>query len=62
MQDIDGLVDEGLTWRITQATEARHRAERSQLQDASDLGEDRAALSDYLQRLITDEVWRKKNR
>jgi len=62
MQDIDGLADEGLTWRITQATEARHRAERAQLQDASDLGEDRAALSEYLQNLIKDEVWRKKSR
>jgi DNA primase len=62
MQDIDGLADEGLTWRITQATEARHRSERSQLQDAADLGEDRAALLKHLQNLIKDEVWRKKIR
>jgi DNA primase len=62
MQDIDGLADEGLTWRISQATTALHRADRVQLQDASDLGEDRAALSNSLQNLIKDEIWRKKSR
>ena len=28
MEDMDGLPDEGLTWRLSQAAEARHRSER----------------------------------
>ncbi|MEZ5778347.1 MAG: DNA primase [Paracoccaceae bacterium] len=58
--DLDGLADEGLTWRLTQAAEARHRAERSKLDDDSDMGEDRAALSAEIQRLIDAAVWEKK--
>ncbi|SPH18777.1 DNA primase [Defluviimonas aquaemixtae] len=60
MEDLTGLADEGLTWRLTQAAEARHRAERSKLDDDSDLGEDRAALSAQLQGLIDRAVWEKK--
>lgn len=60
MQDLTGLADEGLTWRLSQASEARHRAERSRIDDDSDMGEDRAALSAGLQRLIDDQVWHKK--
>ncbi len=33
IEDMEGLVDEGLTWRIAQATEARHSAMKSQLED-----------------------------
>ncbi|WP_333817358.1 DNA primase [Tabrizicola sp.] len=62
MEDMDGLPDEGLTWRLSQAAEARHRSEKSGQNDSSDLGEDRAALSRQLQRLIDDQVWVKKNR
>jgi DNA primase len=62
MEDFDGLPDEGLTWRLSKAAEARHRSERSGTTDSSDLGEDRAALSRQLQRLIDDQVWVKKNR
>jgi DNA primase len=62
MEDIDSLPDEGLTWRLTQAAEARHRSERTGQTDSTDLGEDRAALSRQLQRLIDDQVWVKKNR
>jgi DNA primase len=60
VEDIDGLADEGLTWRLGQAADARHRADRSKLSDSSDIGEDRAALSAQLQRLIDGEVWVKK--
>lgn len=60
MEDLAGLVDEGLTWRLSQAAQARHRAERSKLDDDSDLGEDRAALSAQLQRLIDSAAWEKK--
>lgn len=62
MDDMDGLTDEGLTWRLTQAADARHRAEKSRLDDNTDMGEDRSALSAQLQRLIEDEVWVKKKR
>ena len=61
MEDVERLADEGLTWRLSQAAEARNRAERSRL-DEGDGGEDRAALSRHLQSLIDGEIWRKKNR
>ncbi|WP_062762596.1 DNA primase [Falsirhodobacter sp. alg1] len=60
MEDMEGLADEGLTWRLAQAAEARNNAGRSSLDDAGDLGEDRSALSKHLQRLIEDQVWIKK--
>ena len=62
MEDMDGLPDEGLTWRLSQAAEARHRSERSGQNDSADLGEDRTALSRHLQGLIDSQVWIKKNR
>jgi DNA primase len=60
MEDLGGLADEGVTWRLTQAAEARHRAERTPLDEASEGGEDRAALSAQLQRLIDGAAWVKK--
>ena len=58
--DLGGLADEGLTWRLNQATSALHRAERTNLEDAGDMGEDRAALSKHLQNLIDGKAWIKK--
>ncbi|MCB2134706.1 MAG: DNA primase [Rhodobacteraceae bacterium] len=58
--DMDGLVDEGLTWRLLNAVEARNRANRPKLDDSSDMGEDRAALSAQLQGLIDSAAWIKK--
>ncbi len=52
MEDLTGLADEGLTWRLSRAAEARHLAERSKLDEISEGGEDRAAMSDWLQSLI----------
>lgn len=60
VQEVEALVDEGLTWRLGQAAEAVNRAGRVQNEDSSDLGEDRSALSGYLQNLIDSEVWVKK--
>ncbi|MFC2968212.1 DNA primase [Acidimangrovimonas pyrenivorans] len=60
MEDLSGLADEGLTWRLSQAAEARNRAGQSHLEDATDLGEDRAAMSKHLQSLIDGEIWVKK--
>ncbi len=62
VEDIGGLADEGLTWRLAQATKAVERADRPHREDAADLGEDRSALSKHLQNLIDGEVWVKKNR
>lgn len=61
-EDLADLADEGLTWRLRQAAETRNRAERSRLSDSADLGEDRAALSGELQRLIESEVWVKRKK
>ena len=61
-QTIDGLPDEGLTWRLTKAAEARHKSDKSGPSDNQDLGEDRTALSRHLQSLIDSQVWVKKIR
>lgn len=60
MEDLEGLADEGVTWRLAEAARARAQAGRPKLDDTSDMGEDRAALSAQLQALIDGEVWRKK--
>jgi DNA primase len=61
VEDMSGLADEGLTWRLTQAAAARHKADHPDREDAADLGEDRTALSNHLQSLIESKVWEKKN-
>ncbi|NUB44143.1 DNA primase [Fertoebacter nigrum] len=60
VEDLSGLADEGLTWRLSQASDAVNRAGKTNLEDASDMGEDRAALSQHLQNLIDGQVWLKK--
>ncbi|MCR8725429.1 DNA primase [Frigidibacter sp. ROC022] len=47
VQDIDALPDEGLTWRLTQAAEARNRALRAEAEDRTvyDTGENGAPVS-----------------
>jgi DNA primase len=62
VEDIPGLADEGLTWRLSQAAAARHRAERPDQNATPDLGEDRDALSRHLQEMIDSQVWIRKNR
>ena len=62
MTEMEGLADEGLTWRVSRAAESRRMTEYSRLDDAHDLGEDRSALSQHLQSLIDGEVWVKKTR
>ncbi len=58
-EDLTGLADEGVTWRLSRAAAAMQRTARSQIDDAG-MGEDRAALSRGLQSLIDSEVWVKK--
>ncbi|MEO8241696.1 MAG: DNA primase [bacterium] len=60
VEDLSGLADEGLTWRLGQAAAARHRADQPPRADTADMGEDRAALSNHLQSLINSKVWEKK--
>lgn len=62
VEEVEALADEGLTWRLGQAAEAVNRAGRVQNEDTGDLGEDRSALSSYLQQLIDGQVWVKKTR
>jgi len=51
-EDLAGLADEGVTWRLGQAARARHLAERSKLDEAGEFGEDREAMSAWLQSLL----------
>lgn len=60
VEDLTGIADEGLTWRLAQAAYARHRADQPNRNDTADLGEDRSALSNHLQSLIDSKVWEKK--
>ncbi|OWJ80534.1 DNA primase [Haematobacter genomosp. 1] len=62
VEDLGGVVDEGLTWRLGRAAEAVERAGRRHHEDASDLGEDRSALSRHLQTLIDREIWVKNRK
>ena len=61
-EDMGGLVDEGLTWRLHKAGEARNRAVKRDLDEMEEAGEDRLELSARLQRLIDGQVWVKKHR
>ncbi|MGA0615182.1 DNA primase [Paracoccus sp. KR1-242] len=60
--EIQGLADEGLTWRVAQSARARQQADHPSLSDFSDLGEDRAALSAQLKAALENEIWRKPRR
>ncbi|MBB1496604.1 DNA primase [Paracoccus sp. MC1862] len=43
-REIEGLADEGLTWRVTQSARALREADQPQISGNNDLGEDREAL------------------
>ena len=60
VEDLSGLADEGLTWRLSQAAAARHRADQPPRAESADMGEDRAGMSNHLQNLINSRVWEKK--
>ena len=60
MDDLGGIADEGVTWRLARAAEARRQAETAKRPDDAEPGGDRAALSAGLQRLIDSEVWVKR--
>ncbi|SCY90740.1 DNA primase [Paracoccus tibetensis] len=60
--EIQGEADEGLTWRISQITRARHRAERPDMENLGDFTEDRDALSTQLDGWLSGQIWRKPPR
>ena len=59
-RDLEGLADEGLTWRIQQASKARAEAIKASINPGAGQSEDRENLSQQLQKLIDDQVWVKK--
>ncbi|MDG1999200.1 MAG: DNA primase [Amylibacter sp.] len=59
-EEVEGLVDEGLTWRIQQASEARAKATKAEINAERDDHEDRENLSLNLQKMIDDKIWVKK--
>ena len=62
IEDLNSAASESLTWRLSQATDARSKAQRSTLEEAQEAGEDKGAMSDFLQNLIDNEAWIKKNK
>ena len=62
IDDLHSSSSESLTWRLNQATKARTNAEKSTLDDIETAGEDKTAMTDFLQNLIDNEVWVKKNK
>jgi DNA primase len=57
-QALAGSADEGLTWRLRQAADARHLATARPLEDAG-TGADEADLSRHLSSLLEQQVWKK---
>lgn len=55
--DMDGLADEGVTWRLREASQAVQRAQKPRSDDVEDAGEDRESLSKTLQNMIDSQVW-----
>ena len=60
LEDLQGDPDEGLTWRVSKAAEANNAANRIQQDETSDELEHQKNLSNNLQSLIDNRVWKKK--
>ncbi|PIB24411.1 DNA primase [Amylibacter kogurei] len=61
-QDLQGLADEGITWRIQQSTQAREKAIRAEDEDQGSSNENTQELKNQLQKMLDDEIWVKKKR
>ncbi len=59
-QDLQGIADEGVTWRLQQAAQARQKATRAEPENNDNGLSEEAELSKELQKLIDDQVWVKK--
>jgi hypothetical protein len=62
LEDLESSDSESLTWRLSQATDASSKAQKSTLGEVQEEGEDKDAMAKFLQNLIDDEVWIKKNK
>ncbi|MFO1139627.1 MAG: DNA primase [Paracoccus sp. (in: a-proteobacteria)] len=60
--EIEGMADEGLTWRMAQSARARQQADHPSLADLSDLGEDSESFRAVLEAALKNEIWRKPRR
>ncbi len=60
--EIQGLADEGLTWRVTQSARLRQKADHPTLSDLSDLGENSDAQRAFLKSALENQIWRKPPR
>jgi DNA primase len=61
-QDLDDLANEGLTWRIQQATQARDKATKAEIKASANSSENRENLSQHLQKMLDDQIWVKKKK
>ena len=61
-QDLTGLVDEGLTWRLQQASIAKAKATRAVEEEYSDTDENTLEMSKNLQNMLDNQIWVKKTR
>ena len=61
-QDLTGLVDEGLTWRLQQAAMAKTKATRAIEEEDSETDENSLEMSKNLQNMLDNQIWIKKTR
>lgn len=61
-EEISGVADEGLTWRLQQAREAQTKISHESLGGDSMGANDESGLSKSLQKLIDQKIWVKKKR
>ncbi|GLQ34664.1 DNA primase [Amylibacter marinus] len=59
-QELLGLADEGLTWRLQQAADAKVKATAAIEKEGATAGEDVDAMKKQLQNMLDDQVWVKK--
>ncbi|MFN3936154.1 MAG: DNA primase [Gemmobacter sp.] len=62
MDEMSAVADEGLTWRLAQATAASHRAMRASVGESADSTGDAGAVSARLDAMIAQQVWVKRRR
>ena len=61
-EELSGVADEGVTWRLGQASEARNKAMRAETEGQKPEDDADLARSRHLQDMIDGQVWIKKRR
>ena len=61
-EELSGVADEGLTWRLKQANEAEEKSLREPLGDGLDDTGDEKGLRDELQSLIDQQIWLRRKK